>query len=141
MEVFSLQFFKLSCLELIQKVIQSPILVNTPQTILILSLSTNATVVVQMMKAIESYIEYFSSSSAWSYSYPKRKKKNNIDTYRYFGDPVLYIHLKKALTMDFLPHLELNVSKQLFDDYIYTSDDQIIEGEVEEGKDPYRARI
>ena len=62
------------------------------------------------------------------------KRKDNIDTYRYFGDPVYIYSLKEGINDGFLTPFKVKRIKTTIDDYIYTSDDQIIEGEIEEGK-------
>ncbi|MEI6092636.1 MAG: DEAD/DEAH box helicase family protein [bacterium] len=62
------------------------------------------------------------------------KRNDNIDTYRYFGDPVYIYSLKEGINDGFLTPFKLKRIQTTLDDYIYTSDDQIIEGEVEEGK-------
>jgi type I restriction enzyme, R subunit len=62
------------------------------------------------------------------------KKKDNIDTYKYFGEPVYIYSLKEGINDGFLTPFKVKRIKTTLDDYIYTSDDQIIEGEIEEGR-------
>lgn len=62
------------------------------------------------------------------------KRKDNVDTYQYFGDPVYIYSLKEGINDGFLTPFKVKRIKTTLDDYIYTSDDSIIEGEVEEGK-------
>ena len=62
------------------------------------------------------------------------KRRDNIDTYKYFGEPVYVYSLKEGVNDGFLTPFKVKRVKTTMDDYIYTSDDQIIEGEVEEGK-------
>jgi superfamily II DNA or RNA helicase/predicted GIY-YIG superfamily endonuclease len=62
------------------------------------------------------------------------KRKDNIDTYKYFGDPVYVYSLKEGINDGYLTPFKVKRIKTTLDDYIYTSDDQIIEGEIEEGK-------
>jgi len=62
------------------------------------------------------------------------KRKDNIDTYKYFGEPVYIYSLKEGVNDGFLTPFKVRRIKTTLDDYIYTSDDQIVEGEVEEGK-------
>jgi len=62
------------------------------------------------------------------------KRKDNVDTYRYFGDPVYIYSLKEGINDGFLTPFKVKRIKTTLDDYIYTSDDNIIEGEIEEGK-------
>lgn len=62
------------------------------------------------------------------------KRKDNVDTYSYFGDPVYIYSLKEGVNDGFLTPFKVKRIKTTLDDYVYTTDDQIIEGEVEEGK-------
>jgi type I restriction enzyme R subunit len=62
------------------------------------------------------------------------KRKDNVDTYRYFGEPVYIYSLKEGINDGFLTPFKVKRIKTTLDDYIYTSDDQIIEGDIEEGK-------
>ena len=62
------------------------------------------------------------------------KRKDNIDTYRYFGEPVYIYSLKEGIEDGFLTPFKVKRIKTTLDEYVYTHDDQIIEGEVEEGK-------
>lgn len=62
------------------------------------------------------------------------KRKDNADTYKYFGEPVYVYSLKEGINDGFLTPFKVKRIKTTLDDYTYTSDDQIIEGEIEEGK-------
>ncbi len=62
------------------------------------------------------------------------KRKDNIDTYRYFGEPVYIYSLKEGINDGFLTPFKVKRIQTTLDRYIYTSDDQIIEGEIEEKK-------
>ena len=62
------------------------------------------------------------------------KRKDNVDTYRYFGEPVYIYSLKEGINDGFLTPFKVKRIKTTLDDYIYTSDDNIIEGVIEEGK-------
>ena len=62
------------------------------------------------------------------------KRKDNVDTYKYFGEPVYIYSLKEGISDGFLTPFKVKRIQTTLDDYIYTSDDQIIEGEIEEGK-------
>jgi len=62
------------------------------------------------------------------------KRKDNVDTYKYFGESVYTYSLKEGVNDGFLTPFKIKRIKTTIDDYVYTSDDQIIEGEVEEGK-------
>jgi type I restriction enzyme R subunit len=57
-----------------------------------------------------------------------------VDTYQYFGEPVYIYSLKEGINDGFLTPFKVKRIKTTLDDYIYTSDDQVVEGEIEEGK-------
>ena len=62
------------------------------------------------------------------------KRKDNVDTYKYFGDPVYIYSLKEGVNDGFLTPFKVKRISTTIDDYIYTADDEIVEGEIEEGK-------
>ncbi|MBW6479927.1 MAG: DEAD/DEAH box helicase family protein [Bacteroidales bacterium] len=62
------------------------------------------------------------------------KRKDNVDTYRYFGEPVYIYSLKEGINDGYLTPFKVKRIQTTLDEYIYTPDDQVIEGEVEEGK-------
>jgi type I restriction enzyme R subunit len=57
-----------------------------------------------------------------------------VDTYKYFGEPVYIYSLKEGINDGFLTPFKVKRIKTTLDDYRYTSDDTIVEGEIEEGK-------
>lgn len=63
------------------------------------------------------------------------KRKENVDTYKYFGDPIYIYSLKDGINDGFLTPFKVKLIKTTLDEYIYTSDDELIEGEIEEGKE------
>jgi type I restriction enzyme, R subunit len=62
------------------------------------------------------------------------KRNDNVDTYKYFGEPVYVYSLKEGINDGFLTPFKVKRIHTTLDDYIYTSDDNIVEGEIEEGK-------
>jgi len=62
------------------------------------------------------------------------KRQDNIDTYKYFGEPVYVYSLKEGINDGFLTPFKVKRINTTIDDYVYTPDDQVVEGEVEEGK-------
>ena len=62
------------------------------------------------------------------------KRKDNVDTYKYFGEPVYVYSLKEGINDGFLTPFKVKRIQTTLDDYTYTSDDKIVEGEIEEGK-------
>lgn len=63
------------------------------------------------------------------------KRKENVDTYKYFGDPIYIYSLKDGINDGFLTPFKVKRIQTTMDEYIYTSDDYLIEGEIEEGKE------
>ena len=62
------------------------------------------------------------------------KRKGNVDTYAYFGEPVYIYSLKEGINDGFLTPFKVRQIATTLDDYVYTSDDELIEGQVEDGK-------
>ena len=78
-------------------------------------------------------MEYF--SPAFQLGLTATPKRNqNIDTYQYFGEPVYIYSLKQGINDGFLTPFKVKQITTTGDDYIFTSDDEIIEGDIEEGK-------
>ena len=61
------------------------------------------------------------------------KRKDNADTYAYFGEPVFTYSLKEGIQDGFLTPFKVKRIQTTIDEYIYTPDDEVIEGEVDEG--------
>jgi type I restriction enzyme R subunit len=62
------------------------------------------------------------------------KREDNVDTYAYFGDPVYIYSLKEGINDGFLTPFKVKQISTTLDEYMYTSDDTLIEGEIESGK-------
>ncbi len=62
------------------------------------------------------------------------KRKDNVDTYRYFGEPVFIYSLKEGINDGFLTPFRVRQISTTLDEYIYTPDDTLVEGEIEAGK-------
>jgi len=78
-------------------------------------------------------LEYFSPAVQLGLT-ATPKREDNVDTYRYFGDPVYIYSLKEGINDGFLTPFKVKRIKTTLDDYRYTSDDTVVEGEIEEGK-------
>ena len=78
-------------------------------------------------------LEYFSPAVQLGLT-ATPKRQDNVDTYKYFGEPVYIYSLKEGINDGFLTPFKVKRIKTTLDDYIYTSDDDIVEGEIEEGK-------
>jgi type I restriction enzyme, R subunit len=62
------------------------------------------------------------------------KRKDNVDTYAYFGEPVYVYSLKEGINDGFLTPFKVKQISTTLDEYVYTADDKLIEGEIEAGK-------
>lgn len=62
------------------------------------------------------------------------KRKDNVDTYAYFGEPVYIYSLKDGINDGFLTPFKVKQISTTLDEYVYTPDDQLIEGEIEAKK-------
>jgi len=62
------------------------------------------------------------------------KREENADTYRYFGEPVFIYSLKEGINDGFLTPFRVKQIQTTLDYYVYTPDDQVVEGEIEAGK-------
>lgn len=78
-------------------------------------------------------MEYFSSAVQLGLT-ATPKREINIDTYRYFGEPVYIYSLKEGINDGYLTPFKVKRIQTTLDEYVYTSDDRVIEGEIEEGK-------
>ena len=62
------------------------------------------------------------------------KRTINADTYDYFGEPVYVYSLKDGINDGFLTPFKVKQIDTTIDEYLFTSDDTVLEGEIEEGK-------
>ena len=62
------------------------------------------------------------------------KRRDNVDTYAYFGEPVYVYSLKEGINDGFLTPFKVKQFATTLDDYVWTPDDKVVEGEVEEGR-------
>lgn len=90
-------------------------------------------------------MNYFSSAVQIGLTATPRRDVN-ADTYRYFGEPVYQYSLKQGIADGFLTPFRHCKMQGTIDDYIYSPEDEVISGEVEEGKvyteeDFYRGNI
>ena len=78
-------------------------------------------------------MEYFSPAVQLGLTATPRRQEN-ADTYKYFGNPVYVYSLKDGINDGFLTPFKLRQISSTLDEYVYTSDDKLIEGEIETGK-------
>ncbi len=62
------------------------------------------------------------------------KREINADTYRYFGEPVFVYSLKEGINDGFLTPFKVKQIATTLDEYVYTPDDEVVEGEIEKGR-------
>ena len=62
------------------------------------------------------------------------KRDVNADTYRYFGEPVYIYSLKEGINDGFLTPFKVKEFTTTLDEYIFTDEDNVVEGEVEMGR-------
>ena len=78
-------------------------------------------------------LEYFSPAVQLGLT-ATPKRKDNVDTYAYFGEPVYIYSLKEGINDGFLTPFKVKQISTTLDEYVYTPDDKLIEGEIEAGK-------
>jgi type I restriction enzyme R subunit len=62
------------------------------------------------------------------------KRQDNIDTYKYFGEPVYIYSLKEGINDGFLTPFKVKQISTTLDEYVYTPGDNVVEGEIDSGK-------
>ncbi len=78
-------------------------------------------------------LEYFSPAVQLGLT-ATPKRKDNVDTYAYFGEPVYIYSLKEGINDGFLTPFKVQQIATTMDEYVYTADDDVLEGEIEEGR-------
>lgn len=62
------------------------------------------------------------------------KRKDNVDTYAYFGEPVFVYSLRDGINDGYLTPFRVRQIATTLDDYVFTPDDTVVEGEIEAGR-------
>ncbi len=78
-------------------------------------------------------LEYFSPAVQLGLT-ATPKRRDNVNTYQYFGEPVYIYSLKEGINDGYLTPFKVKRINTTLDDYHYVSDDQVIEGEIDAGK-------
>ncbi|MBF0454027.1 MAG: DEAD/DEAH box helicase family protein [Magnetococcales bacterium] len=78
-------------------------------------------------------LEYFAPAVQLGLTATPRRT-GNADTYAYFGEPVYVYSLKEGINDGYLTPFKVQQIATTLDDYIYTSDDDVVEGEIEEDR-------
>jgi type I restriction enzyme, R subunit len=111
----------------------SPYFGDYPRTFSILSSLTNATGAAPTMRATGgAFWIIFPLPCIWALT-ATPKRKDNVDTYAYFGEPVFIYSLKDGINDGFLTPFRVKQIATTLDEYVYTSDDTVVEGEIEVG--------
>ena len=78
-------------------------------------------------------LEYFSPAVQLGLT-ATPKRANNADTYAYFGEPVYTYALKDGINDGFLTPFKVRQIETNLDEYIYSTEDELIEGAVDEAR-------
>ena len=78
-------------------------------------------------------LEYFSPAVQLGLT-ATPKRRDNVDTYAYFGEPRYIYSLKEGIGDGFLTPFRVRKYKTTVDDYTFVGDDTVVAGEVEVGK-------
>ena len=78
-------------------------------------------------------LEYFSPAVQLGLT-ATPKRKHNADTYGYFGEPVYTYALRDGIEDGFLTPFKVRQMASTIDEYVYDPTDDVVAGEIEEGK-------
>lgn len=78
-------------------------------------------------------MEYFSPAVQIGLTATPRRKEN-ADTYKYFGSPVYIYSLKEGINDGYLTPFKVRKITTSLDEYTYQPDDNVVEGEIEVGR-------
>lgn len=79
-------------------------------------------------------LEYFEPATQLGLTATPKRDVNG-DTYKYFGEPVSVYSLKEGINDGFLTPFRVKQIQTNIDEYQFTSDDDVISGMVEEGRE------
>jgi type I restriction enzyme R subunit len=78
-------------------------------------------------------LDYFSSAVQLGLT-ATPKRRDNVDTYAYFGEPRYIYSLKEGISDGFLTPFRVRKYQTTIDDYTFVPDDIVVSGEIEKGK-------
>lgn len=78
-------------------------------------------------------LEYFSPAVQLGLTATPRRR-DNVDTYAYFGEPVYVYSLKEGINDGFLTPFKVKQFSTTLDEYVYSPGDKLVEGEIESGR-------
>ena len=79
-------------------------------------------------------LEYFASAVQIGLT-ATPKRKDNVDTYKYFGEPKFVYKLKDGIEDGFLTPFRVRKYTTNIDEYIYDPEDDVLEGDIEAGEE------
>jgi type I restriction enzyme R subunit len=79
-------------------------------------------------------LEYFASAIQIGLT-ATPKRKDNVDTYKYFGDPKFIYKLKDGIEDGFLTPFRVRKYTTNIDEYVYDPEDDVLEGDIEAGEE------
>jgi type I restriction enzyme R subunit len=79
-------------------------------------------------------LEYFASAVQIGLT-ATPKRKDNVDTYKYFGDPKFIYKLKDGIEDGFLTPFRVRKYTTNIDEYVYDPEDDVLEGDIEAGEE------
>lgn len=87
-----------------------------------------------------SILEYFSPAVQLGLT-ATPKRKENVDTYEYFGKPVYTYSLKEGINDGFLTPFKVRKYTTSLDEYTWDGEDDLVEGDIKEGHTYTEAQI
>ncbi|MCP9812642.1 EcoAI/FtnUII family type I restriction enzme subunit R [Synechococcus lacustris] len=78
-------------------------------------------------------LEYFKPAVQLGLTATPRRTENT-DTYAYFGEPVYTYSLKEGINDGYLTPFRVKQISTTLDEYVYTPDDMVLEGDVDAGR-------
>ena len=79
-------------------------------------------------------LEYFASAVQIGLT-ATPKRKDNVDTYKYFGDPKFVYKLKDGIEDGFLTPFRVRKYTTNIDEYVYDPEDDVLEGDIAAGEE------
>lgn len=79
-------------------------------------------------------LEYFAPATQLGLTATPKRDVNG-DTYKYFGEPIYIYSLKDGINDGFLTPFRVQQLQTNIDNYIYTEDDTVVQGEIEAGRE------
>src|SRR3546814_1214542 len=78
-------------------------------------------------------MEHFAPAVQLGLTATPLRRDENRDTYAWFGRPVYTYSLREGIEDGYLTPFKVRQYRKTLDDYVYTSDDTVLSGAVQEG--------